>query len=37
LDFDDGQRIKIPGGFRYTDPKENQDVRKALFAKPAQK
>jgi hypothetical protein len=31
LDFDDGQRFKIPGGFRYVDPKQNDDLRKAFF------
>ena len=34
LDFDDGQRFKIPGGFRYVDPKETEDLRKAFFSKP---
>ena len=34
LDFDDGQRFKIPGGFRYVDPKETEDLRKAFFNKP---
>ena len=31
LDFDDGQRFKIPGGFRYVEPKQNDDLRKAFF------
>jgi len=34
LDFDDGQRFKIPGGFRYVDPKETEDLRKAFFNRP---
>ena len=34
LDFDDGQRFKIPGGFRYVDPKESEDLRKMFFNKP---
>ncbi len=34
LDFDDGQRFKIPAGFRYVDPKETDDLRKAFFNKP---
>jgi IPT/TIG domain len=34
LDFDDGQRFKIPGGFRYVEPKQNDDLRKAFFNKP---
>jgi hypothetical protein len=34
LDFDDGQRFKIPGGFRYVEPKQNDDMRKAFFNKP---
>jgi hypothetical protein len=33
LDFDDGQRFKIPGGFRYVEPKQNDDLRKAFFNK----
>jgi IPT/TIG domain len=39
LDFDDGQRFKIPGGFRYVEPKQNDDLRKAFFnkGKPADK
>ena len=37
LDFDDGQRFKIPGGFRYVDPKESDDLRKAFFNKPKEK
>jgi hypothetical protein len=32
LDFDDGQSFKIPGGFRYVDAKETNDLRKAFFA-----
>jgi len=34
LEFDDGQAFKIPGGFRYVDPKETEDLRKAFFNKP---
>lgn len=34
LDFDDGQRFKIAAGFRYVDPKETEDLRKAFFNKP---
>ena len=34
LDFDDGQRFKIAGGFRYVDPKETEDLRKMFFNKP---
>jgi hypothetical protein len=34
LDFDDGQRFKIPAGFRYVDPKETEDLRKMFFNKP---
>jgi hypothetical protein len=37
LDFDDGQRFKIPGGFRYVEPKQNEDLRKAFFNKPGEK
>jgi hypothetical protein len=33
LDFDDGQRFKIPGGFRYVEPKQNDDLRRAFFNK----
>jgi hypothetical protein len=33
LDFDDGQRFKIPAGFRYVDPKETNDLRRAFFDK----
>jgi hypothetical protein len=33
LDFDDGQRFKIPSGFRYVEPKQNDDLRKAFFNK----
>jgi hypothetical protein len=33
LDFDDGQRFKIPSGFRYIEPKQNDDLRKAFFNK----
>jgi len=34
LDFDNGERFKIPGGFRYIEPKQNDDLRKAFFNKP---
>ena len=34
LEFDDGQSFKIPTGFRYVDPKETEDLRKAFFNKP---
>ena len=33
LDFDNGERFKIPGGFRYIEPKQNDDLRKAFFNK----
>ena len=33
LDFDNGERFKIPGGFRYVEPKQNDDLRKAFFNK----
>jgi len=26
-------RFKIPGGFRYVEPKQNDDLRKAFFNK----
>jgi hypothetical protein len=29
LDFDNGSRYKIPNGFRYMEPKQTGDVRKA--------
>jgi hypothetical protein len=31
LDFDNGQRYKIPTGFRYVEPKQTGDMRKAFF------
>ena len=34
LDFDDGQCFKIAAGFRYVDPKETEDLRKAFFNRP---
>jgi hypothetical protein len=37
VDFDDGQRFKIPNGFRYVEPKQTGDMRKAFFGKPADK
>jgi hypothetical protein len=37
LDFDTGQRYKIPTGFRYVEPKQNVDVRKAYFGSPSTK
>jgi hypothetical protein len=33
LDFDNGERFKIPGGYRYVEPKQNDDMRKAFFNK----
>ena len=33
LDFDSGQRFKIPNGFRYVDPQKTGDTRKAFFGK----
>lgn len=33
LDFDNGDRFKIPGGFRYVEPRQNDDMRKAFFNK----
>jgi hypothetical protein len=35
IDFDNGSRYKIPNGFRYVEPKQTGDVRKAFFNKPA--
>ena len=35
LDFDNGQRFKIPGGFRFVEPKQGEDMRKAFFNKKA--
>ncbi len=37
LDFDNGARYKIPNGFRYVEPKQTGDMRKAFFNKPADK
>jgi hypothetical protein len=37
LDFDNGKRFKIPSGFRYVEPRQNVDVRKAYFGKPSSK
>jgi hypothetical protein len=37
LDFDNGSRYKIPNGFRYMEPKQTGDVRKAFFGKPQEK
>jgi hypothetical protein len=34
LDFDNGERFKIPGGFRYLEPKQTDDLRRAFFNKP---
>jgi hypothetical protein len=31
LDFDNGQRYKITTGFRYVEPKQTGDMRKAFF------
>ncbi len=33
LDFDNGDRFKIPNGFRYVEPKQSDDTRKAFFNK----
>jgi len=37
LDFDNGSRYKIPNGFRYVEPKQTGDMRKAFFGKPGEK
>jgi hypothetical protein len=37
IDFDNGSRFKIPNGFRYVEPKQTGDVRKAFFGKPEDK
>ena len=37
LDFDNGSRYKIPNGFRYVEPKQTGDMRKAFFGKPEPK
>ena len=37
LDFDNGVRYKIPNGFRYVEPKQTGDVRKAFFSAPGEK
>jgi hypothetical protein len=37
LDFDNGQRFKIPNGFRYVDPQKTGDTRKAFFGKQEKK
>lgn len=37
LDFDNGKRYKIPTGFRYVEPRQNVDVRKAYFGTPSTK
>jgi hypothetical protein len=37
IDFDNGSRYKIPNGFRYVEPKQTGDVRKAFFGQPAGK
>ncbi len=38
LDFDNGKRFKIANGFRYVEPKQGGDVRKAFFnGKPGEK
>jgi len=36
LDFDNGARFKIANGFRYMEPKQTGDVRKAFFGKPGE-
>jgi hypothetical protein len=37
LDFDNGSRFKISNGFRYVEPKQTGDVRKAYFGSPQEK
>jgi large repetitive protein len=37
LDFDNGSRFKIPGGFRYMEAKQTGDVRQAFFGKSGEK
>jgi hypothetical protein len=37
LDFDNGARYKIPNAFRYVEPKQTGDMRKAFFNKPEEK
>ena len=37
LDFDNGSRYKIPNGFRFVEPKQTGDMRKAFFGKPGEK
>jgi hypothetical protein len=37
LDFDNGSRYKIPNGFRYVEPKQTGDMRKAFFGRPGEK
>lgn len=37
IDFDNGSRYKIANGFRYVEPKQTGDMRKAFFNKPAEK
>jgi hypothetical protein len=35
LDFDNGTRYKIPNGYRYMEPRQTGDVRKAFFGTPS--
>jgi hypothetical protein len=37
LDFDNGSRFTIPGGYRYVMPNAADDVRKAYFSKTGEK
>ena len=37
IDFDNGSRYKISNGFRYVEPKQTGDVRKAFFNSPGEK
>ena len=32
VNFDDGRAFKIPNGFRYVEPAENQNARNAFFS-----
>jgi hypothetical protein len=34
IDFDNGSRYKIPNGYRYVEPKQTGDMRKAFFGAP---
>jgi hypothetical protein len=35
LDFDNGTRYKIPNGYRFMEPRQTGDVRKAFFGAPS--